>query len=436
ELENMPNNIVAKIPNTHELTAHCVYIYYKGITKKFEEREEKLRNLYYKYQKNLQCIPDIIYNIPRMSNTFKSNYRYRLCYECMIRWFHEGDYSFDNINHLFKLKTLSRIFEYYCLIKLQVAITQCGYVLQEVNKIIYDEDDIEDINNRYLFEGRGYKVTLLYEPYIWDNRIYDDIKLYSTRYNFIKHKWGDKWKPDFVIKVSSINQDYYYILDAKYSNLKNVERRYLPELVLKYGTQIASKDRFFSEIIGVGAIYPGEKHHIKYFKSNKINSSKVSLPQYFAMTLLNGENGNQAMISDIKELFKIIDEIELEFELEPTSTLNKKENIDYSLFNQDAEDGEQSNLDPIQNSVRVTGKRCFYFAKGVCLRHKKRCNIVNSPCEFYLSQNEGKLRTEKCDCRHLLQNKSRKRYTIHCDISEKNGCIGKDKCGFYVKVKR
>lgn len=84
-------------------------------------------------------------------------------------------------------KTLSRIFEYYCLIKIQNAIALCGFILQDSDRIIYDvEDDSENINNQYIFEGNGYEITLLYEPSIWIDRSNACTNLYSTGYNFIK----------------------------------------------------------------------------------------------------------------------------------------------------------------------------------------------------------------------------------------------------------
>ena len=55
-----------------------------------------------------------------------------------------------------------------------------------------------------------------------------------------------------------------------------MKKRYIPALVLKYGTQIASKDKFFSDIIGIGAIYPSKEDKIYYFKRNAINSKKHS----------------------------------------------------------------------------------------------------------------------------------------------------------------
>ena len=37
ELETIPDKIVVQLPNTHELTSRCVYIYYKGIIKQFSD---------------------------------------------------------------------------------------------------------------------------------------------------------------------------------------------------------------------------------------------------------------------------------------------------------------------------------------------------------------------------------------------------------------
>lgn len=83
----------------------------------------------------------------------------------LIKWFEFGGYTFDYLNYLFKLKTLSRIFEYYGLIKLKISILQNGYKFVESNRINDgSEDDLENINNKYVFSRQGYKPTLFYEP--------------------------------------------------------------------------------------------------------------------------------------------------------------------------------------------------------------------------------------------------------------------------------
>ena len=76
---------------------------------------------------------------------------------------------------------------------------------------------------------------------------------------------------------------------------------------MKYGTQIASKDKFFSDVIGIGAIYPSKEDKIYYFKKNAINSLKHSLPQYFSLTIVDGDVGTQILKEQIEKLFKVVD---------------------------------------------------------------------------------------------------------------------------------
>ena len=371
-----------------------------------------------------------------------NKYHYRLCYECMAKWFGAGDYTFNHLNYLFKLKTLSRIFEYYCLIKMQNAISLCGYVLRESDRIIYDiEDDSENINNQYIFEGNGFEITLLYEPSIWTDKSNVCTNLYSTGYNFLKSKWNNRWTPDFVLKVSGQYKDYYYILDAKYSSFYNVKRRYIPALVLKYGTQIASKDKFFSDVIGIGAIYPSKEDKIYYFKRNEINSRKHSLPQFFSLTIVDGDIGTQILKSQVEKLFKIVDILEEERENIASSkkeiilndfeaTQNKTEREKGVVVEENREEERTSD----NSKVNVNGKSCFYYAKNICLCQKKPCTIINVPCEYYVYKKSRELLKED-RCRNLIQYVKRNRMNgkVKCSISGLSGCVGVEKCKFYLK---
>lgn len=461
ELENIPESIVVQLPNTHELTGKCVYIYYKGVMDRFSEKKNILQEIYCRYDRMLKCSAGAVYGIPKLTNTFKQVYHYRLCYECMVKWFESGDYTFDHLNYLFKLKTLSRIFEYFCLIKIQNAISLCGYVIQESNRIIYDvEDDSEDINNQYIFSGNGYEVTLLYEPSIWVDKVNTGINLYSTGYNFLKSRWNDRWTPDFVIKISgSYNEDYYYILDAKYSNARNVKKRYIPELVLKYSTQIASKDKFFSDIIGVGAIYPGEEDKMHFFKKNAVDSRKQSLPKYFSLAIVGENAGNVILKERLSELFKIVEALEQEKEnaIILREEVNPIESVITDTVQQDVEvyatkhkkkaeyiisgkildtekDVRDINEKEHSAAVNVSGKKCFYYAKGMCLCQKKRCTIVDAPCDYYVSKNSKKLLKEDDSCRNLITYTRRgKVQRVECMISGLPGCIGSEECKFCLK---
>ena len=354
------------------------------------------------------------------------------------QWFEAGDYTFDHLNYLFKLKTLSRIFEYYCLIKIQNAIALCGFILQDSDRIIYDvEDDSENINNQYIFEGNGYEITLLYEPSIWIDRSNACTNLYSTGYNFIKSKWNDRWTPDFVLKISGNYKDYYYILDAKYSNFYNVKRRYIPALVLKYGTQIASKDKFFSDVIGIGAIYPSKEDKIYYFKKNAINSLKHSLPQYFSLTMVDGDVGTQILKEQIEKLFKVVDILEEECENIDSSkkemSLNNFEIEHEKIENEPKTEVEKKEKNDSLN-INVSGKNCFYYAKNICLCQKKPCTVINAPCKHYIPKKSRELLKED-SCRNLIQYVKRNKPNgrVECSISGLPGCIGAEQCKFYLK---
>lgn len=449
ELANIPENIVLQLPNTHELTGRCIFIYYKGIVEKLDQRLEILHELYYRYERILDCVPEIIYATPKLTNTFKQVYHYRLCFECMVKWFDSGDYAFNHLNYLFKLKTLSRIFEYYCLIKLQTAITKCGYSFVEGNRITYDlEADSEEINNQYKYIGKGQKITLLYEPSIWVDKLNEGMNLYSTGYNFSKCKWNDRWTPDFVIKIETSEKEYYYILDAKYSNAHNVKKRYIPELVLKYSAQIASKDKFFSDVIGVGALCPGDVDKIEYFKKNGVNSSKQSLPYYFSLAIVGEEQGDSALKDRLENLFNIVELLEVEERPDNVKNIvieNEKRDKSISILGESmtgknflsSEHEDNTDSLPLTEIIkRVNGKRCFYNARGMCLCMHIRCNITDGPCKSYVNKNSKVLLQEEDSCRNFIKYMRKGRvYRVECSMFGLPGCIGAAECKFCLKKK-
>ncbi len=447
ELETIPNAIVIQLPNTHELTGRCIYVYYKGIIERFSRKRDMLQTIFYKYEKILECLPLDVYVLPNLTNTFKQVYHYRLCYECMIKWFENGDYTFNHLNYLFKLKTLSRIFEYFCLIKIQNSINQCGYVLQESDRIVYDEEDYtEEINNLYIFKGNGYELTLLYEPSIWVNKLNNNVNLYSTGYNFLKGKWNEKWIPDFVIKIFCNNRDYYYILDAKYSNEINVKKRYMSELVLKYSAQIASKDKFFSDIVGVGAIYPGNEDRMYYFKKNKVDSKKISFPEYFSLTVVAGNQGNNILKERFKKLLGIIDIIEFEKEkIQKSNIVQNNKNVEALRITREDDNNykQKKNENLLHNiinkkknytAVVISGKNCFYYGKSLCLYKKSRCDGEEKSCEHYILKSSRELLKEEYTCRNFIcYTKRGKVNRVECSVSGLPGCVGSENCKFCMK---
>ena len=69
EIENVPESIVEQLPNTHALTGKCIYVYYKSVVNRFSEKKDFLKEIYYRYEKILKCLPEDIYGLPKLTNT-------------------------------------------------------------------------------------------------------------------------------------------------------------------------------------------------------------------------------------------------------------------------------------------------------------------------------------------------------------------------------
>ena len=315
DIPQIPEKIVVQLPNTYGLTSKVIAIFYKSILKKVDIAYERIFALYNKYVNALLCTELPASGIPLLTNTFKHVYQYRICYDFIDKWFKVGGYSLQHLNYIFRFKTLSRIFEYYCLIQLQDAFIDLKFRFMNSSRVIYDDFDelVETIHNKYIFEYAQLKLTLLYEPIIWTNKLNGETNLYSTGYNFYKCCYNDYWKPDFVLKIELDNQEYYYILDAKYSKKKNVKKYYMPDLVLKYSTQIASYNKLHSDIVGVGAIYPNDASTFEYLK--KLNLLSVfcePIPKYFLMGIDYHSNAFKNLANQVKRLLLSINSLKAE----------------------------------------------------------------------------------------------------------------------------
>ena len=444
ELSLIPDQIAAQIPNTHELTSRCVFVYYKGVIDKYSERKEKLLELLHKYEHIMDCEYSVLSSVPKLTNTFKKVYQYRVSYECMVKWFEYGDYSLNHIDYLFKLKTLTRIFEYYCLLKLQTAISMTGYVLKETDRVIYDPENDEEIgiNNYYRFSSGSYDLLLLYEPRIWTNRISNSINLYSTGYNFMKSKFNNYWTPDFVIKISSERSEYYLILDSKYMSLNNVKTYEMSKLVLKYSAQIASLNKHHSDVIGVGALYPDNKDSICFFKKNSISSNKESLPLYFALSVVGGTEGNEKLRNGLASALAVISDLDFspnpkyrEQNSEEKKPLSYEDHapISNDVVNNDSVAQTIEVLDNKSASVLGRCKRCLYYGRSKCLL-KGVITQAEQTCENYTSWNNSRFVSNDA-CKHYINGMKKGRMLIECRMSGRAACVGPEHCKYYQRKK-
>lgn len=149
---------------------------------------------------------------------------------------------------MFSFIQISRLYEVYVLAKLLNYFKDNSFTLECADKIQYPspgkyyENTI--CNNRFLFKNDSAKITLYYQPVIYNtNRIdISGIGLYrNTSISFPSGYDGTSYRgkyytPDFLIKYEYNGQltENYLIADAKFSRLETVKKRELAELSYKY----------------------------------------------------------------------------------------------------------------------------------------------------------------------------------------------------------
>lgn len=305
--KEIPANIRNQLPTEYDLAFNCIAFYYKEIHKRISYYANRYNNLYEAYHFCLQCETKVINAIPRYTFIFRQRFHYHQCFEAIVKWFEAGQYHLLTCNYFFKLKKLSKIFEYYTLLKIREGIEGHGASLQMTDCIIYDQEkEISDINNYYRYvqnDNSSLKIEVYYEPYIYRDRIIKGLNLYSTGYKVLYGMQENKfWTPDFVIKISMENKETYFILDSKFSSFKTVKKYRMTEIINKYILGVATKDCYHSQVLGLWGIYPSLSDRHMSLKKNNVFSNKESLPLIEIQAL---ENDNNCMNSLIDRMIKI-----------------------------------------------------------------------------------------------------------------------------------
>lgn len=305
--KEIPVNIRNQLPEEYDLAFNCIAFYYKEIQKRVSYYMNIYNNLYEAYHSCLRCETKALNAIPRYTFIFRQRFHYHQCFEAIVKWFEAGQYHLLTCNYFFKLKKLSKIFEYYTLLKIREGIEAYGTSLQTADCIIYDEEkNISDINNYYRYvqnDNYSVKIEVYYEPYIYRDKITNGLELYSTGYKFLEEMQENKfWTPDFVLKISMENKKAYFILDSKFSSFKTVKKHRMAEIINKYILSIATKDCYYSKVLGLWGIYPSLKNRHMNLKRNNVASSKESLPIIEIQAL---ESDNNCMNDLIDRMIKI-----------------------------------------------------------------------------------------------------------------------------------
>lgn len=199
-----------------------------------------LRQLMQQYASLFDIIPTIMVALPKKTKTFQEVKPYTRVFDSIIRWFQYGEYDSAKEDLLLHVKTLDKLFEYYCLVKLLDMFEKNGYEATNKPKLFpYQCNDTRfenenDIPNTYCLLKDEVSITLYYQPVIRTDIFQNDLHLYRVSY-----EKDNYWNPDFVIKCSKEGQDEYLLFDAKFAMRNTIKNNRLREIIQKYAIETA-----------------------------------------------------------------------------------------------------------------------------------------------------------------------------------------------------
>lgn len=215
---------------------------------KLNQSIRSLQDLHRQYVLLFDVPVSVISNLPRKTSTFCEIKPYAQIFEIIVRWFEYGEYSLEKERLILQVKTLDKLFEYYCLLRLLKLLAENGFQRADVKQSVFKFDytladslyqNEKDVANTYLLSNKGVTVTLYYQPVISSVGFENGLTLYrSTRSSFGK---PDYYTPDFILKFSSgEHTEEYVILDAKFSSRSSIKKYSLPDVIHKYSCELCS----------------------------------------------------------------------------------------------------------------------------------------------------------------------------------------------------
>lgn len=212
-----------------------------------ENLSSKFQKLYYEYSRVIKVTDFKVLSVPKFTSIFKSIKPYRLIFEQIKKWFECGNYNFAKTDLLLSFISLSKIYEYYCLVKLNVnidAIAKERGLDHNFERKKYDGLDKKYYRNTFykntfMYFNDDSRITLFFQPVVYGNineNKRNNIMLYrNTSINFDPNKRdGFFYTPDYILKVENGGQAKYFILDAKFSKIDDVKKKEIPSLIFRY----------------------------------------------------------------------------------------------------------------------------------------------------------------------------------------------------------
>ena len=232
---------------------------------KISDLREKFQRLLRLYKDALQIPLPTNFLAPQPTPVFLSVPQYNQIFLGIHEWLKFGACDFAREEFMLALAKNWNLYEKYLLLKFSAYMRACEYTLVKKSRVNYPMPaaalyEPTKILNTFTFQKGAQRVTIYYQPVIYDKPT-NAHSLYRNNSNFGA---GNYYAPDFLVKIETPNEDYgffgtssaiqYLIVDAKFSDLRTVRAKHLPEFILKYVFSISATGTD-EEISGYSLVY-------------------------------------------------------------------------------------------------------------------------------------------------------------------------------------
>lgn len=215
--------------------------YLRIVQSDLENAIMEMRKVFQMYYRILPVDSCILTTLPKRTKAFQEIIAYSRVYGMIVKWFEFGEISLEREKVIFRVKTVDKLYEYYCLHQLIKMLSEEGFAIYDVDEDVsffkYKVEDSKyknevDVANTYKFRRDNESITLYYQPVIFSDGYSNELNLFRTT------KKDLYYTPDFVLKLVNNKKESYVILDSKYANRSSIIRYRLKECVWNYGVEI------------------------------------------------------------------------------------------------------------------------------------------------------------------------------------------------------
>jgi hypothetical protein len=261
----------------------------------------------------------------KITPSVRVNQHYKQMFLYIYEWQNFGEPNWKAEEYLYGLRTLWKLYEFFCLYELIDGLEKAGFELENSEKRefsrkhgfggIINNDNKNNPNNFYLFKRGNIMISFYYEPNIWSytqeyTKEYDLVDIYHSGK---AHR--SRFSPDFLMKVNIKEHEFLMIFDSKYSTRETVKKYSLPSLMERYlhGIQKIQDGKMTQEsyIKFLYALHPVLSHenvviHESFYAENfGLFSQKPVIPALGSISVSPNKDSN---LKDVFEAFFALQE--------------------------------------------------------------------------------------------------------------------------------